>query len=235
MINFQTTLRKLKTPAKTAKIITHIINEYRGDVQTNIYISCDTFRTVFQKQRKLGWSAFIEGLLVHDWVTHVSTFISNKQSPHKWLQQLILAMWDVIWSMWNHRCKLLHTNDLSNKLHDMIQIDNRIKEVLIMTLTDLRPHEKLLFRQSPESISLHTPRYRRFWLQRAEKIITTYKERLRNPAFYSNERRVMFRWLDCPGSSHVTNHPQRRYIKHTSSTIQTRLDLWRINNDENIS
>ena len=97
--------------------------------------------------------------------------------------------------MWDHRCKILHTRDLTNKVRDMIAIDNRISEVCQRPPHNILPHESSLFHHTVESLSLHTPRYRRIWLQRAEKVIQSCAKRDQQCKQLHSEQNLMRRWL----------------------------------------
>ena len=72
----------------------------------------------------------MEGCLSVEWKSHVSTFLPNKQSPQRWTASLVKKIWLIEFDMWDNRYKELHKNDLSNKIHEMKDIDESIRTFL---------------------------------------------------------------------------------------------------------
>ena len=47
--------------------------------------------------------------------------------------------------MWDHRCKILHKNYLSNKIQNLENIDRGIRSLLHKDVIALFPHERRVF------------------------------------------------------------------------------------------
>ena len=68
--------------------------------------------------------------------------------------------------MWENRNRHLHKKDLSNKIHDLVNIDIQIKSVLQTPNLRLLPRQRNLFQVTAEEIDGQTPKYRREWLKK---------------------------------------------------------------------
>ena len=97
--------------------------------------------------------------------------------------------------MWEKRNHELHKNNLSNKIHELENIDRRIRSFLQCTNMHLLSHQRKLFHIAAEEIFDQTPKYRRKWLINAEITEKSYLKRLADPVNRKYERLVMQRWL----------------------------------------
>ena len=164
---------------------------------THTPLSCHTpsLQTAVLAQEMIGWQAFMEGCLSISWRCHASTFLPKKYSPRRWTSLLVKKLWLVAFDMWDHRCKLLHKNDLSNKLQGLPEIDRRIRSLLRKDILALCPHERRVFYIPEADIFASTPKFRREWLHKADTIYKTHLKRIHAPNSHKNERLVMQRWL----------------------------------------
>ena len=87
--------------------------------------------------------------------------------------------------------------------------------------------EATLFRHTVDSLSLHTPRYRRIWLQRAEKVIHSRNRRLAHNMHLNNERSLMRRWLGPFYCQRPPTQPRPKYTAQVQKLTQTTLNNWR--------
>ena len=215
------------TPPDFQRVLLHIVNEDRHNLHTLISVDNEPLLSAIKAQFQLGWNAFVEGVFTIEWARYVATFLPPNKSPKPWLRELTLKLWDMLWMMWDHRCKLLHTKDLSNKIHDMNAIDDRIYEICQHPPKNILPHESSLFHHTVESLSLHTPRYRRIWLQRAEKIIQSCAKRERECKQLHGERNLMRRWLGLTQYKQTPTQQRPTYSTSVRPWLQTKLTKWR--------
>ena len=89
--------------------------------------------------------------------------------------------------MWDHHCKVLHKNDLSNKVHDFENIVRSILSLVQIHTIDLLPHEWRLFYVTKSSILDQTLKFRREWESKASTIYQTHLKQLENPSNHKNE------------------------------------------------
>ena len=157
----------------------------------------------------------MEGCLSVEWRVHASTFLPNKHSPRRWTATLVKQLWLIAFDMWKNRNHELHKNDLSNKIHELANIDLRIRSLLQCTNVHLLLYQRKLFHITAEELFGQTPKFRREWLKKAEIIEKSYLKRLADPANHKRERLVTQRWLQ------TIPHPTRviPYNIHTQ-TIQ---------------
>ena len=214
------------SPPHMHKTVLHIMKEYRLGRQTMIAVDSPLLQQALRKQFEIGWACFAEGLLVCEWAEYVKTFINPKRSPTLWIQELIVQLWDMLKGMWDNQCQQLHTKDLRNKLHNMTNVDRRIIQICSQTRASLRPHERVLFQRIPETLSHHTPRYRRLWLQRAEQIIKATTFRCSQTTYLHSERRLMQRWLGRSFSHQPPPQSLPKYTRQNEDKTQTTLRSW---------
>ena len=198
------------TPQETIHMIAGQLHNWRKKNDTAQSCITPSLTKAVLAQDLIGWQAFMEGCLSVEWRYHASTFLPKKHSPRRWTALLVDKLWLVAFDMWDHRCKLLHKNDLSNKVQDLHSIDRRIRSILRMDTLALYPHERRVFYIPETDIFANTPKYRREWLHKAETIQKAHLKRINNPLSHRNERLVMQRWLK------VIPRPTRR----TASTQQ---------------
>ena len=229
---FEHVLSKIKTPKETSAVISYMMKRYRNNTSDIPHITNPTLKAAVLSQHSLGWGPFLEGLLVKEWVTHASTFMTKKKNPNTWVQALIINLWEIIWNMWNKRCTILHRTDLSNKLHELDLIDTQIRGILDIHQSNLLPHEKSLFLTTHEEMEEKTPKYRRLWLQKADKIIARRDARVLSPSFYRNERQTMQVWLQADLNHPVPTQTPVRSKKKRSTLTQLHMTSWIIHDHE---
>ena len=106
---------------------------------------------------------------------------TQKYSPRRWTALLVKKLWLVAFDMWDHRCKILHKNDLSNKVQNQANIDRKIRSLLRKDIIELRPHERRVFYITETDLFANTPKFRREWLHKASTIYKTHLKRLNDP------------------------------------------------------
>ena len=97
------------TPPEFQRVIIHTVTKYRHKQHTLLATDDNPLSIALQDQFTLGWTSFVEAI---KWNNYVSTFLPSNKSPNPWLRELILKLWDILWMMWDHCCKILHTKRL---------------------------------------------------------------------------------------------------------------------------
>ena len=118
----------------------------------------------------------------------------------------------IAFEMWDHKCKILHNNSLSNKVKDLGNIDRSIISILRISTIELLPHDIRLFYVTEASIFVQTSKFQQEWQVKANTIYQTHLKQLANPLSHRKERMVMYRWLKvipCPTCVTPHNLPTR--------------------------
>ena len=146
------------TPSHTVNMSVNQLHLWRGDKHEVPTSTSETLSSAVLAQNLIGWYAFLEGFLTVEWKIHASTF---KQSLQRWTALLVKKLWMVAFDMWDHRCKLLHENDLSNKVQNLQATDQNTRNLLRVHTIELHPHERRIFYIADATIFSKTPKFRR--------------------------------------------------------------------------
>ena len=171
----------------------------------------------------IGWKKFLEGCLSIEWRTYASTFLPKKHSPRLWTALLIEKLYQVVFEIWDHRCKLLHKNDLSNNIMNLYNISRKIQALLRVGTLKLCAHKLKIFYIPSATLFSKAPKFRREWLNKAENIYQNHLDRIANPSTHKKEKWVMQRWLKVvPHPTHVTTNfvPTKKTLKKQRQIIQ---------------
>ena len=91
----------------------------------------------------------------------MSTFLTVNQSPIQWTALLVRKLWLVVFDMWDHRCKILHKNDLYDKIQKLDEIDHNIRSLLRKDILEVYPHKRRVFCIISAAIFSQIPKFRR--------------------------------------------------------------------------
>ena len=92
----------------------------------------------------------------------------SKRSADGWIVTLIGKLWDLGWSIWDHRNKILHESEESDTLKGMDEVDEQIRSQFQSRWQDLPSRHQEIFLQGVEAVLQQEPDQRRAWLQSAE-------------------------------------------------------------------
>ena len=73
--------------------------------------------------------------------------------------------------MWEHRCGILHKNNLTNKVQDLQAINLSIQQILRLKTIGLKTHARKFYDGTEANIFMQTPKFGREWLVKANTII----------------------------------------------------------------
>ena len=101
-----------------------------------IPIHCDdvTMTRILGATTELGWFSLLCGYLRKDLVRAQQlhyTYIDSMKSGSKWASTLIVKLWNILHSLWCHRCSHLHD---SQAIHDLNGLD-LLREAVIAEYT----------------------------------------------------------------------------------------------------
>ena len=107
------------TRGNTVQMIRNKLQQWNGNDHVIPISNITTLLKAVLAQNLIGWKSFLEGCLLIEWKTHTSNLLTKKQSPRRWIAHLVKKLWLVAFDMWDHRCKVLQKNDLSNKVQNL--------------------------------------------------------------------------------------------------------------------
>ena len=199
----------MHSPDELTRVIMIALNNWCNGITVRFITSNELLTQAANAQTELGWLLFLEGCLAVPWVEYVSTFMTYQQCPNKWLRQLIHQLCNIMFALWDNRCKVLHKNDLSNVLHQMESIDEKILILLNKDLSLLLPSERLLFCYSDAMLMSKTPQFRREWYHKANVSYKRGMHRLHNTQQYNIERQGLQNWLGPIRYQQIISRPER--------------------------
>ncbi len=88
-----------------------------------------TLRECILYQDRIGWRLFLEGFIYNGWLHHQQeylTTIRSQKSASLWMAKLLRKIWEIQWTMWEHRNNTLHNEGPTIHRHEMQAIDNEI-------------------------------------------------------------------------------------------------------------
>lgn len=126
----------------------------------------DHLDRAIRKQDSIGWRNFIDGFIPEDWrLCQTMVMAHTQKSPHLWMAKLQRKIWQIAWTMWEHRNKHLHGEN-SNNIHqyDLMELDTLIIAELAKGMDNLPRRYRRLFQQTPEERQETTIIQKRQWL-----------------------------------------------------------------------
>ena len=186
---FRDTLLAMKTETTLQAAI---IAQTKGWLQ-HLPVIAHTFpleiRRAMHSQGKLGWDQFLRGRIVKEWQPIQEKELQrlkSKRTSLTWVANLVQAIWDMSWTLWDHRNDVLHNSDMHDQLLDMETTDMRILEEWTVGTQGLHRLDKVQFRGITIEELLEKPSHlRRRWLQYVDNARAAAFEQ-ENPANLEN-------------------------------------------------
>jgi exonuclease III len=86
----------------------HLSRVYPSSIQNKIMFQ------PFAEQEKIGWENFFLGIISSQWAkaqqSYIDTVNITKKTGKIWAKQMIRALWDLDFEIWNHRNERVHTS-----------------------------------------------------------------------------------------------------------------------------
>ena len=103
-----------------------------------------------KSQRIIGPRGLTEGLLAREWASlqdaHYRALPAKRRSGNRWAALLIEQLWEMGFSMWEHRNKIMHSPDSVQAKQDLEKADTQIQEEFGTGGADLPTSAQHLFR-----------------------------------------------------------------------------------------
>ena len=111
--------------------ILHHLKDWRnGNVEFREY--AHDLRDLIQEQSNIGWQNFFEGWIPSGWeeAQHAFyTLIRSHRTGRRWTICLIKKLWNVAWDMWEHRNGILHQQDNSVTMAEILHLDRKVRSL----------------------------------------------------------------------------------------------------------
>ena len=165
----------------------------------------------FEAQARIGWTGFLEGMLVTQWAEFQDRHYKNqgsRKSGHRWAVELSKRLWRLVFSMWDHRNNVLFSKQKVDKLSGIDKVKRAIAEERRRGIGTLDPSFKPYFELSTETFSKMKSINLRRWLS----LIRQARED--QGVEYADEFSTSFALRDWIGlavlPTHLRNHQQRQ-------------------------
>ena len=168
MSNLKQWLRSQKTNSNIIEAIIHNLKKLRksGGIYGHHYQDIN-MRKAVQEQNNIGWDHLLLGRISNRWSflqdCHYKR-IQSRRTGERWAANLIMKIWEVHWSMWNHRNESIH--DTGN--HAVLGSKEMEKEIFRELKKDsalLQPTEKYLFSITKTEVREWSALRKKKWLR----------------------------------------------------------------------
>jgi hypothetical protein len=181
--------------------ILHHLKDWRnGNVEFREY--AHDLRDLIQEQSNIGWQNFFEGWIPSGWeeAQHAFyTLIRSHRTGRRWTICLIKKLWNVAWDMWEHRNGVLHQQDNSVTMAEIIHLDRKVRSLHFqLKNASISTQDKYLLSISLEMLLAKDSIYKNTWLSQAQVALAVYRRMdwaNSARAMLRNMRRVLYRWL----------------------------------------
>ena len=117
------------------------------------------------KQDLIGWRAFIEGFIVIEWKQCQREFmLSTQRSPDLLFAKLQQKIWELVWTMWEHRNKHLHSDDYPIHQFELSELNTTIIAELLKGTAELPRRYHRLFKGTVQERMNDNIYQKRQWL-----------------------------------------------------------------------
>ncbi len=132
-----------------------------------------------RNQDLVGWRAFLEGGILHDWAAKQQEYydwLQKRNTGKRWITTLIKKLWQISWNMWEHRNreKKNPASPASLREHDRLDalINTEFEEV-----TQLNTRDRRWFRRPKEVLYTEPIEYKKQWLESVRLARARYARR----------------------------------------------------------
>jgi hypothetical protein len=117
-------------PGLRSAVITHLKN-WRDAITTTRYISGNrALDQAIKEQTTLGWNNLLCGFLSSQWRAlqqqHLRD-LGSRKSAILWISRFQRRIWEIPWSLWQHRNGFLHNDGTTIHFHETVAINNEIR------------------------------------------------------------------------------------------------------------
>jgi hypothetical protein len=119
------------------------------------------------KQDRVGWRVFLEGGVLQDWAAKQQEYfewLNKRNTGKRWITTLIKKLWQISWTMWDHRNK----ESKNPESPDPLQAHNRLDALITQQYKDLSTlatRDRRWFRRPKEVLFTEPIEYKQQWLE----------------------------------------------------------------------
>ena len=131
------------------------------EMDPNVHEVCQRAQTM------IGWRSFLQGKLSLEWAdqqTQYYRLLGLRRTGKRWVVALIRKLWEVSWTMWDHRNKILHQDDL----HEVLgreELKEQIEEEYLRGLVDLPSEFRYMLQADEEEVLQYGIQRQKRWLE----------------------------------------------------------------------
>ena len=119
-------------------------------------------------QNFIGWENFLHGRRVslewRDVQERYYQLLGMRRTGKRWVSSLLLKLWHVSWTMWDHRNSVLHHND-QHVVLGSLELNSRIGEEYEMGFKEILSSERYIFAASYQEVLAYSVSRKERWLR----------------------------------------------------------------------
>ena len=118
-------------------------------------------------QNAIRWENFLQRRVSLEWADHHQQYYKHldmRRTGRRWTIALIQKLWDVSWTMWDHRNHFLHEGD-SNKVLGNSDLNESVMDEFRLGQLDVLPQFRYIMAVSLEEVKAYTASKKRRWLR----------------------------------------------------------------------
>jgi hypothetical protein len=137
------------------------------------------------KQDLLGWDLFIEGFLHYGWIDAQQRYydsIGSRRTGKKWIERLLLELWDLARRLWMNRNDAKHKQDNQQTPREIIHMDHTIIRLYNKLNGTVPNNDQYLFMTPLSTIVKKTTAWKQEWIVKASAVSEAQLKRLSQPS-----------------------------------------------------
>jgi hypothetical protein len=181
-----------------SQLILSRLNDWRNNRPFTQHQCTPALQAALDKQDQIGWWNFLLGRVAIDFATLQTQHYQEqgrRRTGRTWLSALIKQLWDVSFTMWEHRNHILHGDMTPRKLQQFRILQTQAQEQFHIGTGTLLPEDHHWLQDKESVLALDLPS-----LQLWYKSITLARESFEAQTFatrqrLANSRAFMRNWL----------------------------------------
>ena len=138
-----------------------------------------------QAQTSIGWDAFMQGKLSLEWADQQTLYFQSlglRRTGKRWVIELIKKLWNVSWTMWDHRNNVLHSND-SHAVLGSLELRQQIEREFLMGPLLLPSEFRYMLQVTEEEVRAFGIKKQRRWLEalQAARRLGLHRRKVHDP------------------------------------------------------
>ena len=147
---------------------TYLVSWFQDPYGDEIPVRCTdpSTRSTLSNQLDLGWFATLAGFLHPDMIETQHRYylvLRRRKTGRKWATHLIKHFWNIIHSLWVHRCSVLHDSDAIHRLNGLSLLRDAVEAEYNRGLGDMPQSYRSYFYTPLFTILKKSPSYIKGW------------------------------------------------------------------------